>query len=523
MFDPNLKGLPPEIFGEPDPEAEAGDTREWPEPQPLPSGLPAVPEFDPELLPEAFRGWVMDVAERMQVPADYPAVGAMVAAGSLIGRQITIRPKTGDDWAVVPNLWGVVIGRPSAMKTPALEAALLPVKAFEAEAAERHRGAMSDWEASQVVAKEGAKVSAQEIRRCIKAGQKKEAHAIAQADIDDDRPQPVRRRYIVNDSTVEKLGEILSSNPNGVLIFRDELVGFLRTMDREGHEADRAFYLEAWSGLGRFTFDRIGRGTIDIDAACVSILGGIQPGPLADYLAGAVRGGVADDGLVQRFQLAVWPDVSPIWRDVDRWPNQSAKQAATEALRRLESIDPSVVGAAQYEGELPFLRFDPKAQAIFREWRTDLEARLRSEEDHPAIEAHMAKYRSLVPSLALICHLVDNGAGPVPEAELLRAIGWAEYLEAHARRIYCSVTHQQTDAAHRLAAKLLSGELASPFVLRDVYRPQWAGLPDRQAAQGAVEVLLDCDWLAEEAQATAGRTKMVYRLNPKVKGGTARH
>jgi hypothetical protein len=37
------------------------------------------------------------------------------------------------------------------------------------------------------------------------------------------------RRYKTNDSTVEKLGELLRENPVGLLILRDELVG----VDRE--------------------------------------------------------------------------------------------------------------------------------------------------------------------------------------------------------------------------------------------------------------------------------------------------
>jgi Protein of unknown function (DUF3987) len=53
------------------------------------------------------------------------------------------------------------------------------------------------------------------------------------------------------------------------------------------------------------TYDRIGRGTLHIRAACVSVLGGIQPGPLERYLRD-VFGGRGDDGLIQRFQLAVW-------------------------------------------------------------------------------------------------------------------------------------------------------------------------------------------------------------------------
>jgi len=78
---------------------------------------------------------------------------------------------------------------------------------------------------------------------------------------------------VVNDTTVEKLGELLNHHPNGLLLFRDELSGWFHTMDRPGHENDRAFYCEAWNGTSAYTYDRIGRGTVHIRAACLSVLG----------------------------------------------------------------------------------------------------------------------------------------------------------------------------------------------------------------------------------------------------------
>ena len=66
-----------------------------------------------------------------------------------------------------------------------------------------------------------------------------------------------------------------------------------------------ALYVESWNGDGRFTVDRIGRGTLDIPACCLSMLATIQPGPLQSYLFDAVNGGRDDDGLMPRFQLAV--------------------------------------------------------------------------------------------------------------------------------------------------------------------------------------------------------------------------
>ena len=66
----------------------------------------------------------------------------------------------------------------------------------------------------------------------------------------------------------------------------------------------------AWNGTGRFTHDRIGRGTIDIESVIFSVMGGITPSPLSDYLRQAVGEGALDDGLMQRFQLAAWPDTT---------------------------------------------------------------------------------------------------------------------------------------------------------------------------------------------------------------------
>lgn len=131
---------------------------------------------------------------------------------------------------------------------------------------------------------------------------------------------------MVNDATIEKLGELLNANPRGLIQYRDELAGWLASMDREGREGDRAFWLECWNGKGGFTVDRIGRGTVRIEACAVSLLGGVQPGKLADYLRAAMRGGAGNDGLMQRLQMAVYPDTLASWRYVDKPINPDAER-----------------------------------------------------------------------------------------------------------------------------------------------------------------------------------------------------
>src|SRR5258707_14401788 len=100
------------------------------------------------------------------------------------------------------------------------------------------------------------------------------------------------------------------------------------------------------------------------------------------------------------------------------------------------------------------MRFEAEAQGCFDAWRVVLEQTLRAEADHPVWRSHVAKYRSLMPSLALIGHLIDGVAGgptgPVSRDAAGRAVAWGAYLQGHARRLYVSVTDQRRSGERRL-------------------------------------------------------------------------
>lgn len=491
-------------------------SEDWPQPDPLPDLLPPVPEFDPVLLPDAIRPWIEDVSERIQCSIEYPAVAVIVALGAVVGRQLAVRPKRHDDWAVVPNLWGAIIGRPGLFKTPALQEALRPLFRLENRAHEEYTAKLADYQSEAVIREAKKSLTKNKLKKAIQEGRDP---AFVRAMIADETTAPARRRYVTHDATVEKLGELLEANPRGILVFRDELVGWLHSLDREGQECSGAFFLEAWAGNGRFTFDRIGRGTVDIEAATVSVLGGIQPGPLSEYVAGTVRGGVSDDGLLQRFQVTVWPDVTGEWRDVDRFPNSTARNTAFDAFQRLDDLVPEAIGAVR-DGEpdsIPFLRLADSALEVFREWRERLERRLRAGDELPAFEACLAKYRSLVPSLALLFHLVDTRAGgAVGEAAMLQAIAWAEFLEGHARRLYSSALNPALAAARELGRHLACGDLPDPFTAREVYRHHWR-LLDAERTRAALEYLGALGRVRHEVRETDGRTGEVWLLNPALK------
>ncbi len=491
----------------------------WPEPLPLPDGLVPVKDFTFKLLPESLQPWAQDICDRVQCPPDYVGVSAIVALAATVGRKVGIRPQAQTDWTETPNLWAMIVGRPGVLKSPAMEAALAPLKRLAALANDEAQQAAADYQRDKAVAKLRQDAAAAAAKKALAKDPRKDVGYL----LDVEEPEePILRRYIVNDTTAAALGELLRQNPNGLLVHRDEIVSLLRALDREDNAEARGFYLTAWNGNSGYTFDRITRGmNLHIPAVCLSLLGSTQPGRIAQYLRSAVQGGAGDDGLIQRFGLFVWPDTAGTWKEVDRWPNTEAKRAAFEAFTHLDELDPTRVGAAQdsfHDGEpegLPYLRFDDAGLGLFREWRTDLEAKLRGNELHPALESHLAKYRKLVPGLALLLHLADQGSGPVPHKAVLQALAWAEYLESHAQRAYGAVTTPEVDAAKAVLHRLRRGDLSREFSSRDIQRKGWAKLTDRQTVLDALELLQDYDWLTTHRQETAGRPATVYKANPR--------
>ena len=476
-------------------------------PAPLPDH-PAVAPFEHDLLPDTLAPWVRDIAERLQCPPDFVAVAAMVALAVVVGRKVAIRPKRHDTWAVIANLWALVIGRPGIMKTPAIEATFGPLDRLMARALEEHDQAMQRFEADKMAAKLRAEAREKKARERLKNNHDANlGDLLTPSTIE----TPTLRRYRTNDTSTASLGELLRQNPNGMLVYRDELVSLLKGLDKEDQAEGRGFYLTGWNGDSPYTLDRIGRGLyLHIPALCISLLGGTQPGRLAEYTGQAIRGGAADDGLIQRFGLMVWPDPVATWRNVDRPPDHTAERVAYAVFDRLDRLDPASIGAQQdhnLDGHpigLPYLRFSAEALSHFQEWHEALEVRLRSGELHPALESHFSKYRKLVPALALLIHLADDGRGEIGEDATLKALAWAEYLETHAHRVYGAVTQVEVAAAKAILRRIERGDLQAPFTTRDVWRPGWAGLSDRALVVRALELLADYGHLTVEVDRETG-------------------
>ncbi|KAB0571093.1 YfjI family protein [Brucella pituitosa] len=484
----------------------------WKKPVPISSSLPAVEAFVPELLPAALRNYVFDVADRQQSVPDFVAVAALCGLASLIGNRIRVAPKQWDDWIEVPNLWGAVIGPPSAMKTPAMQKALGPVYAIQDDMRKQWQADLKAADIDDVLGKIEAREATKSAAKAYRTGDKDGARAIlADVSKDDEDEQPCPR-IVVNDATVEKLGELLNENPRGLLLVRDELPGFLSQMESEEHASDRAFYLEAFNGSGQFTYDRIGRGTVHIANCTVSLIGGVQPSRIAPIVRGAITG-TSNDGLIQRLQMTVWPDPRTSWQWVDRHPDRDARDAYEKVFRDIHELD---LGSS--DNPIVF-RLSPAAQGMFQQWMQEIQTDARSGKLSTVLESHLLKMPKTIASLALIFELVEGGRAEVGADAMALALGWADYLRSHANRLYSSGNTIVVEDGARLILERRD-TLPDEFTIRDIHQKGWAGLADREAVSAAIELLEEtnhCHKFEKRAGATGGRPSASYRWNPKIR------
>jgi putative DNA primase/helicase len=493
----------------------------WGIPQEFKEMLPPVPPLNLLFLPEPLRPYVEDSADRMQCPSDFIGIALVVVISSLIGAGCGIRPKEHDSWTIMPNLWGAVVGPPSILKTPALNEGMMPLALLEKESDARYLKMRVANEAEKKLREERLK---NQLKGAIESDDEGQIEAAKTAFVrlEEEGQKDRWRRYKTNDCTIQKLTEILKDNPRGILIFRDELIGFLVGLDKDGKEDDRAFYLEGWNGYAPagVKSDRIGRGTIESNP-CLSILGGIQPSKLRSYFVDTFNDH-ANDGFLQRFQLIVYPDIPKKFILVDRKPDEEARDKVITIAKVIAESDFTKMGANK-EDELPFpiFRFDPEAQKFFNGWLTQFKNQQLTSQEEEVFVQHLSKFPKLLPSLALINCVIRVADTGVPSSvsldDVKLAFDFCTYLEGHARRVYSIAEQKNFYKAKTLLQKLKEGKLDDGFTLRIVYKKCWSGLDYPKTAEAALDILIDRGWLREEdvpSSARGGAPTIRYRIHP---------
>ena len=152
-----------------------------------------IPAFPFDVLP----GVVHDFVNRRSTAiGGDPSAIAMATLASLSGaihHRFRVKLQRNNDWYEHMRLWVLLVGRVTAKKTLIVNTTTKPLERYQAKVMRDYMARLRDYEQAKLAGDKTAQEPA----------------------------QPVR--YVVNDSTIEKLGDMLSRSPRGILAKFDEV------------------------------------------------------------------------------------------------------------------------------------------------------------------------------------------------------------------------------------------------------------------------------------------------------------
>ena len=225
---------------------------------------PPPPPYVPpplDLLPIVLRDYVQASAACLDVSESYVFQPLLPALAAHIGNSRSIQLKAG---YVEPSvLWTGIIGPSGSLKSPAIAAGCLASMELERElrrqnkeANERYEDEIGNWESEK-----------KNLR-----GHKPE--------------KPGLLKHVTDDLTIEVLADLLTANPRGLLIRKDELSQWFASFDqyRSGKGSDVGRWLSLHTGVFFAVDRRSDNRHYTIFDPRVSINGGIQPKTLRRVL-----------------------------------------------------------------------------------------------------------------------------------------------------------------------------------------------------------------------------------------------
>ena len=385
-----------------------------------------APAFPLDILDSDLRDFVTTMATAIGCDTSAIAMAMLGVFSGAITHEMKLQMNREDtSFLVSVCLWVLLVGDPSTMKSPLLKALTQVLFQHQSEQFKGYKKYKREWD---------------------------------EEDKNTRGPQPLEPpRHVVMDTSYEKLCEILSRSPRGLLTFHDELAGWLGAMDRYNDKGvGRTTWLKARDGGPHFV-DRIGRDSDHVENLSSSLLGGIQPERLAKIE------GLTDDGLLQRF-VPVMMERSRRARDI---PTTAAIRKYEDRVRACLNVPATTV------------RMTDEAYQIMRELRDFLhDLGNASAAVSAGFQGFVGKLVGVAGNLALILHIIEdpfaNPFKPVPEETARKAARLIhEFILPHGLELYQSAGGGEARERGRKIASYVLTSGKTDFTASDFTRNVW--------------------------------------------------
>lgn len=387
---------------------------------------------------------IQDFNQAYDLPIDYYAMGMLVTFASLIGNRYYLQYKTG--YEVPSIIYGVIVGPSSIGKTPALNHCLRPLFKIEKEQRELY---LSEKDGYNLEVKANPKTT---------------------------KEKPVRNEIYINDATVEAVHKVHSDNPNGVLLFQDEVAAWVNSFNQYRSGSDEQFYLSNWSN----SFAKVNRATketLDLPKPAISVLGGIQP-KLIELLGANKK---QESGFLYRLLFA-YPEGVLAPYDTGKEPQPNSFINYEYIVRRLFYItEINRANPLEYKPELKrtALYLSDDARVLYRTWKNKNIDKINSLGDdglkslYGKLSDYCLRFSLIFEIVNAVCNDVEIDAltTTIQEDTVKKAIELTEYFR---------------ETGHKVVSRINN---IDPLIdYSDIHKKVYAALPESFTTGQGVEI-----------------------------------
>lgn len=390
--------------------------------------------FPIEIFPERIQNYIGEMEIGLGYPKDYTAGAILYALSVAIGNTRRIELK--QDFTSGANIFLITIGRPGANKSRPFKKVLSYITDLDHKNFLEYKKELSYYEAEK--------------------GKPQDSR-------DPDLKKPECLNYLLNDFTPEVLANQLSINERGLGVFVDEILGWLKNINRYSSGSSEEMYLSLWSGLD-LKVNRISKEQIVVKNPFASIAGTIQPMKLKNAFKGK-----EENGLTDRI-LFIYPEEIKAnnWNEenIDLSLHGEWCGVLQDLYRKLD------YGINRFGGNEPqYVKMTPEARRKIIEWQNAKEKQLISDDEE--IQSIGAKMQDYLLRFCLILHNCEYACGLTDELLLSidtaeRAIKLTEYFTAQALKVRDFI-YSNTDSLSGLSKDKqdLYNELSQNFSMSD--------------------------------------------------------
>lgn len=391
--------------------------------------------FPIDIFPDDIQKYLMICHKTLDSSLDYMGCSLLWLISVIVGNSIHIQVKRG--WVENGSLWISLVGKAGIGKTPSISNILFPIQ----------------------------KSNNREIKKYIKEYEKyKEYSELTQKEKQntEEIKRPKKSQFIANDITLEALVDLHEESKNAVGVFKDEMAGWLKDMNKYREGSDLEFWLSSWSGKSVAMNRKTAKSSF-VERPFIPVLGGIQPSVLDGFHTEENK----DNGFLDRMLLC-YPELYVEKYNEEEMEDEVLQFYSDYMIMFYDYIRIHMVEVNNDEEIEPYMaRMSKGAKEEWVRIFNEITSIQNSDDENEYMKSMLPKQKSYIPRFALLINSLsafsnqDGSYHLISKESMLGAERLSKYFIAMAKKI--KITSSEVNNMKSIASNTKTGSTKEKF------------------------------------------------------------